>query len=233
MDEWTKDKTRPDRCSDRLQALLEIFVGSVCAHVCVSVMCCYLWGCALFAGAFTLVLSHITHTHTHMHSQTHTPLAYINVNTTFFFLECQGGSIALKVRCKVAYIRHQRGVTWTTVLHLALESVSACMDTQRSRSVREGEMDGESGERVTPLKWTLQGQRGQSWTTPGHLWTTANGIYTHNTHRWRGGKNERSTFVCTNTILLLFVSFLFHNPAFSVLLFPLFLSKFLPNKQRI
>lgn len=77
-----------------------------------------------------------------------------------------------------------------------------CMHGHTERqSVGQRKIDGESGERVTQLKWALQQQRRQSSTNAGHLCTTAKRIYTHTRERKRGEKSERSTFICTNTIL--------------------------------
>lgn len=190
-----------------------------CENVCVfPETFCYLW--ALCAGAFTLlVLRHNTCSHLH------TSLSnYVNINTEI--LCSNRGSIAWKVRGKVAYICHQRGVTWTTALHLAPESVGACMATQKGKVLRNGWR--ERRERVTQLKGTLEWRRGRSWTNAGHLCTTEKSVHTHTTHSKSGGKEWKKHIYMHKHNPILLYSFLHHNPAFFI---PLSRSKLFPNKQ--
>ena len=142
--------------------------------------------------AFTLVLRHITRSHTN------TPLAYININT-WILCSVSGELYCLEnVRQSSVHLpSKRRDVNNSTTLSAG---ECRCMHGHTERkSVGQREMDGESGERVTQLKWTLEQRRGQSWTNAGHLCSTEESVYTHANERKRGGKSERSTFICTNT----------------------------------
>lgn len=103
--------------------------------------------------------------------------------TQKFFAECQGGSIAWKMHGEVAYICHQRGGTWTTSLHLALESVGACMATQRGKVLakrnrwRDWKQGHSAGVYIRVAEGTVRNYNA------GHLSTTEKSAYTHTTDR--------------------------------------------------
>lgn len=124
------------------------------------------------------------------HSHTHTPLAYVNINKESL-CGVSGGSIAWKMRGEVAYICHRRGVTWTTALLWALESVGACMATQ-------------GGKVLGKEKWMERGSLSWSEHSSGsrdshELMQVTSAqqrrAFTPTQQSERGG--ERSKFICT------------------------------------
>lgn len=88
------------------------------------------------------------------------------------------------------------------------------------KSVGLTEMDGERAERVTQLKWTLQWQRGHSWTNAGHLCNKAEEhLHPHCGQKERGKEPKKHIHMCKHNLTSLFS----YNDALSTTVSPPFL----------